>query len=104
MKRVRPRSPANLASLATASFGRASAWGIENPAPAHRIARRTAQAGMAPNKALRGRIFPRLPRRLQARQSFSTPGTEPGPTRFEPEIPYGYQNLKGCWLSEACDP
>src|SRR5262249_53727466 len=41
---------------------------------------------------------------LWARQSFSTPGSEPGPTRFEPEIPYGYQNLKACWLSEACDP
>ena len=32
------------------------------------------------------------------------PRTAPGPTRFEPEIPYGYQNLKACWLSEACDP
>ena len=27
-----------------------------------------------------------------------------GRTRFEPENPYGYQNLKGWWLSEACDP
>src|SRR5262245_51368706 len=110
MKRVRPRSPANLASLATASRGRASACQVVNPAPTHRmtrrtaqITRRTAQLETAPSEALTGRIFPRLPpARVWAWQSFSTPEPEPGPN--EPEFPYGYQNLKACWLSEACDP
>src|SRR3990170_7242621 len=61
MNLVRARSPANLASLATASRDFAPASPAGRQTPAARIAPRTAQVGIDPSKAQKRRIFPRLP-------------------------------------------